>query len=227
MAVMILSGLVWKAGTEVITLSNNARVTAEIGALNRGLDAFALQFGEYPPDFHDPVDAWKFLKQRFPKCPSDKYPCLCGYSPASALYFWLAGPNGRGFSANPINPFDNGASRIGPFFKFAPDQLKKVDGLMLYYPPRGIKGSPYVYFRAGAKGYDGHSGWPPVLPYRNSKDGSWINPNTYQILSPGSDGKYGSGNHFPIGDDSDDASLDDMANFTQGDTMGQAKPKPP
>ena len=50
-------------------------------------------------------------------------------------------------------------------------------------------------------------------------------PNTYQILSPGADGKYGNGCRFPSGIDYDDANYDDMANFTRGDTMGQAMPK--
>ena len=169
----------------------------------------------------------KFLKRRFPKCPCQKYPDFFSYSPAAALYFWLGGPNGRGFSADPANPFGNGGARIGPFFKFTADQLKRVDGVMQYYPPRGIDGSPYIYFRGGVKGYDGHPGWLCAKPYRKSSDGSWINRDSYQILCPGADGQFGSGNHYPDGSDYDDANLDDIANFTQGDTMQQAKPKSP
>jgi hypothetical protein len=225
MAVMVMAGLAWKGSKCVINHCNNSRVTAELGALDRALMDFAEQFGDFPPDFHDTVAVWKFLKGRFPKCPQTKYPDMCGQSPASALYFWLAGPDGRGFSANPLDPFGGGRSRIGPFYKFVPEQLKKVDGIMQYCPPRGIDGSPYVYFRGGLTGYDGHIGWETARPYRNSKDGSWINPQTYQILSPGADGKYGVGFHFPSGIDYNDANLDDMANFTRGDTMGQAKPK--
>jgi type II secretory pathway pseudopilin PulG len=227
MAVMVLAGLAWKGATSAVNVANNSRVTAEIGKMNEALEAFALRFGEYPPDFHDTVAVWKFLKRRFPECPWQRYPSFCGHSPASALYFWLGGPDGRGFSTNPANPFDNCAARIGPFFRFTPDQLKRVDGIMQYYPPRGIDGAPYLYFRGGPKGYDGHPGCPPVRPYRNSKDGKWIYPDSYQILSPGADGEYGSGNHFPGGVDYDDANLDDMASFSQGETMGQAKPKGP
>jgi hypothetical protein len=100
-----------------------------------------------------------------------------------------------------------------------------VDGLIEYCPPRGIEGAPYLYFRGGLKGYDGHIGWGTARPYRNSKDGSWINSTKYQILSPGSDGVYGRGCRFPSGVDYDTANLDDMANFTRGDTMRQAMPK--
>jgi Tfp pilus assembly protein PilE len=225
-AIMIMATLGWKAATTAIKYSNNARTTAEIGAMSKGLEDFAIQFGDYPPDFHDSAAVWKFLKTRFPECPHYKYPInLCDYGPESALYFWLAGPNGQGFSANPANPFAKGGDRIGPFFKFIPDQLKMVDGCMQYFPPRGIDGSPYVYFRGGPKGYDGHPGWPPVHPYRDSKRGGWIYGDKFQILSPGSDGKYGAGNHFPDGPDYDEANLDDIANFSQGDTLGDARPK--
>jgi hypothetical protein len=224
-ALMIMASVAWKAGTSVIDRCNNSRVTAEIGALDRALVDFATEFGDYPPDFHDTIAVWKFLRGRFPKCPQSKYPDMCGQNPASALYFWLAGPNGRGFSTNPADPFGDGKSRVGPFFKFVPEQLKNVDGLMQYYPPRGIDGSPYVYFRGGLKGYDSHPGWSPARPYRNSTDGAWIYAKTYQILSPGTDGKYGSGSRFPGGVDYDAANLDDMSNFSRGDTMGQAKPK--
>jgi hypothetical protein len=227
MALMFLAGVGWKAATATIINVNNSRISAEMGMLGQGLDEFALRFGEYPPDFHDPIAVTKFLKRRFPKCPCQKYPDFFSYSPAAALYFWLGGPNGRGFSADPANPFGNGGARIGPFFKFTADQLKRVDGVMQYYPPRGIDGSPYIYFRGGVKGYDGHPGWLCAKPYRKSSDGSWINRDSYQILCPGADGQFGSGNHYPDGSDYDDANLDDIANFTQGDTMQQAKPKSP
>jgi hypothetical protein len=224
MAMMVIASLAWKGSTGIINCCTNSRVTAELGGLDRALVDFAVAFGDFPPDFHDSTAVWKFLRGRFPKCPQAKYPDMCSQSPASALYFWLAGPDGQGYSANPANPFGKGGRRIGPFYRFVPEQLKCVDGVVQYYPPRGINGSPYVYFR-GVKGYDGHPGWGTAHPYRSSKDGSWINPDTYQILSPGVDGTFGQGFHFPGGADYDDANLDDMANFTHGDTMGRAQPK--
>ena len=150
-ALMILASVVWKAGTTVIDRCNNSRVTAEIGALDRALVEFATQFGDYPPDFHDTVAVWKFLKKRFPKCPQEKYPDMCGYNPASALYFWLAGPDGRGFSTNPANPFGNGDRADRAILQIRAGAVEGVDGLMQYYPPRGIDGSPYIYFRGGSE----------------------------------------------------------------------------
>ena len=65
----------------------------------------------------------------------------------------------------------------------------------------------------------------PAKPYRDSVAGKWINPDTYQILSPGNDGKYGAGNHYPGGPDYDEANLDDITSFSRGETLGQAIPK--
>ena len=224
-ATLFIASLGWEAGTTAISCANNARMAVEMSKINESLDAFCMTFGSYPPDFHDTAAVVAFFKREFPSCPQTNYPVLTRYSPASALYFWLGGPNGNGFSANPKNPFDDGKGRIGPFFQFNPDQLKMVDGVMQYFPPRGLNGSPYVYFCGGAKGYNDNPGWPPAQPYRNSKDGSWINPKTYQVLCPGNDGKFGHGCHYPNGEDYDEANFDDLTSFSRGDTMKQEMPQ--
>lgn len=73
-------------------------------------------------------------------------------------------------------------------------------------------------------GYDGHPGYPPAKPYCCSSDGKWINADSFQIISPGRDGKFGSGNHFPAGRDYDYANFDDIANFSNGTTMQRSMP---
>jgi hypothetical protein len=224
MAMLILSSVVWKAGTAAIGWANNARMATEVARLSKAMDDFCAQFGEYPPDFHDQMAVWRFLKKKFPNCPHQKYPIMADYSPASALYFWLAGPKGRGFSTNPANPFDDSIERIGPFFKFDKERLKVVDDVMQYLPPRG-SGDPYVYFRGGSKGYDGHPGWSSARPYRDSVRFEWIEPNRFQILCPGNDGKLGSGCHFPGGTDYDAANFDDITSFSRGETLGSSIPK--
>ena len=142
MAMMILAGAGYKASRCVVDHLTSSRMGMELAGLDRAMLDFAARFGDFPPDFHDTIATWRFLKGRFPQCPQQKYPDMCGQSPATALYFWLAGPEGRGFSADPKDPFGEGKTRIGPFYKFAPDRLKKVDGLVQYFPPRGIDGSP-------------------------------------------------------------------------------------
>jgi hypothetical protein len=225
LSTLILGTFAFKAAMKTFHWANNSRISVEMSQLDKALEAFRTQFGEYPPDMHDQVLVWKFLKAKFPKCPREKYPIFANHSPASALYFWLGGPNGRGFSANAANPFDNGKNRIGPFFKFDPERVKLVDEVMQYFPPRSKGGSPYVYFRPGAKGYDGHPGWGLARPYRDSIAGKWIEPEKYQIICPGNDEQFGTGNHYPRGQDYDDANQDDMTSFSRGETLGSAIPK--
>lgn len=221
----VIAGVVLTGGMKVVALASNILIVWEIAQLNDAVEDFALQFGEPPPDFHDQAEVVKFMQGHFPQCPPQNYPTFAGQSPASALYFWLAGPNGRGFSTDPTNPFGNGVRRIGPFIHFADNRLKKKDGVIQYFPPHVTSGgAPYVYFRAGAKGYQGNCGYPPARPYRDSETGRWINADSFQILCPGQDGVYGAGNHFPGGADYDKFNLDDIANFSQSGTMRQAMP---
>jgi hypothetical protein len=222
--VMAVTALAWKIGKETIHSADRSKVIAEITKFNEAFDNFCLRFGELPPDFHDQTATLNFLKRRFPKCPPKNYPDLSCQSPASALYFWLAGPKGLGFSTNPLNPFETkGTARIGPFFKFDKDRVHEVDDAMQYFPIRREEGGePYVYFRGGPKGYDRHPGWNSAMPYRNSNTGKWINPDTFQLLCAGCDGKFGSGRLYPRGSDYDEYNYDDLANFTDGNTMRQS-----
>ena len=52
----------------------------------------------------------------------------------------------------------------------------------------------------------------------------WVNPTSYQLFSPGRDGKYGSGVQYPSGTDYDAQRQDDMSNFTTGATLGDDMP---
>jgi hypothetical protein len=227
MAMLIMGSLVWKTATTVLGWANSARMSLEVSQISQGLDAFCAHFNDYPPDFHDQIIVWKFMKAHFPKCPKEKYPDFASQSPATALYFWLGGPNGMGFSANPENPFDDNKHRIGPFFKFDRSRLKLVDDpdVRIYLPPGSKTGVPYLYFRGGTKGYDGSQGWEESMPYRSSVDFQWVEPGKYQLLCPGNDGKYGAGNHYPGGTDYDAANMDDITSFSQGETLGRQIPK--
>jgi hypothetical protein len=221
----VIAGILVAGGVKIVSVAGNILTVWELAQLNDAIEDFAVQFGEYPPDFHDPADAVRFMQQHFPKCPATNYPNFVGQSPASALYFWLAGPDGRGYSTDPVNPFGNGVRRISPFIHFADNRLKKKGNVTQYYPPQAPPGgAPYVYFRAGMKGYQGNSGYAPARPYRDSQTGQWINADSFQILSPGQDGVFGSGNHFPAGSDYDTHNRDDIANFSRGGTMQQAIP---
>ena len=130
-----------------------------------------------------------------------------------------------GFSADPKNPFDTtNESRIGPFFDFDPKRLQDEHGLPVYLPPNKISQSdPYVYFRPDSKG-EYHGAWKNCRPCRDSAHGGWMCPKSYQLFSPGLDGKYGSGVQYPSGTEYDAQRQDDMSNFTNGATLGDDMP---
>ena len=146
---------------------------------------------------------------------------LNNMSPATALVFWLGGmPDAQGklsgFSQNPADPFESPAttpSRIGPFFDFDPGHLSHNS----YYAPPVTAGSgqPYIYLRAelgqtepkreyfiynGGTSYTfkqgGSSG---AKPYWDQRNMGWINPDSFQILFCGQDGKFGKENIYPTG----------------------------
>ncbi len=158
-------------------------------------------------------------------------------SPVSALTFWLGGQplwkNGtyptstatpitgfNGFSANPLNPFDNSTSRIQPFYDFNLNCLYFYNnpgvggpqGLAVWpsraYDSSNNPTSPIVYFRSNSSTYfqDGSATAPkscnlvfPAIDTRlSSKDTagnftslSWVNPQSIQIFSSGMDLTYG------------------------------------
>ena len=94
-----------------------------------------------------------------------------------------------GFSADPKNPFDTtNESRIGPFFDFDPVRLRYDGGLPVYLPQNNNSESdPFVYFRADSKG-EYRGAWKNCRPCRDSRNGEWMNPSSFQLFFPGNDG---------------------------------------
>ena len=190
-----------------------------------------LGHGQYPPSStDDPEAVEQFLAKAFPHYHGglpEKYKNL---DAASSLVFWLGGMTDQdgkliGFSADPKNPFDTtNESRIGPFFDFDPKLLRDEGGVLVYLPPNNNDQSdPYVYFRPDSKG-EYFSAWKNCRPCRDSIHGGWMNPKSYQLFSPGLDGKYGSGVQYPSGTDYDAQRMDDMGNFTNGATLADDMP---
>jgi type II secretion system protein G len=117
--------------------------------------------------------------------------------------------------------------------------------LYQYFPPNGkdtTSGSysPYVYFKAVPVPPGSSATVYPIdpavlktvgnaLPYLDAKSTTnpqaFVNPQSYQLLCPGLDGKYGktqSGQplFYPTGTNYDPVNgIDDMTNFTQGATV--------
>jgi general secretion pathway protein G len=155
------------------------------------------------------------------------------------LVFFLGGiPNGSGppgclgFSADPSNPTAPGAPRRGPFFEFKSNRLVAGAGGFYSYKDPFNKNQFYAYFNAGKvtgdylrygkllnplTGTQLGSDCPsiPQGPYFQPS-GQFYNPNGFQIISAGADGKFGSGGLLdPNVGSTDQNGRDDFANFSR------------
>jgi hypothetical protein len=214
-------------------------VTSEVAALDVALHAYQERFGEFPPDGSDPAAVTRHLARVFPKS-KDRLPIAI--NPSTALAFWLGGvpevsPDGRptgrlcGFSSNPLHPFeDNRAQplRIGPFFAFDPARL--IPGAYAYYPDNGhpagpADNQPFIYFAAQGGSYSKSASWGNCRPFLDTRlANAYVNPTSFQILSPGRSGKYGTGRNYPSGSDYDADNYDEITNFTRGATLKSDMP---
>jgi prepilin-type N-terminal cleavage/methylation domain-containing protein len=134
-----------------------------------------------------------------------------------ALVFWLGGipsaptaaPGCLGFNSNPANPgYQVGATYRQTYFQFNSGRLVRGANNFLSYLDGYNTGQPYLYFSSYRAGNDYNPDTnilPPIplistvtnlpLPVYPYKDGSgkFINPNGYQVISAGKDGKFGWG----------------------------------
>lgn len=130
----------------------------------------------------------------------------------------------QGFSYNPTNPAAPGGSkRHGPYFTFQTNRLVPLnptinataspfpvymDAWQVKNRPYGLKpghpqGWPYAYFSSNGYNNTGYTQGAlgalkdcqsiGATPYFTTT-GQYINPNTYQIISAGKDGQFGTGN---------------------------------
>jgi hypothetical protein len=209
------------------------RIEMEMRQLAIALEDFRTKVGngQYPPDSADDPEAVKqFLANAFPQYHGglpEKYKSL---DAASSLVFWLGGMTDKdgkpiGFSVDQKNPFDTAnPSRITPPFDFDVKRLRYDSGLPVYLPlGNDAQSDPYVYFRADAKG-EYRGAWKNCRPCRESSNGGWVSPKSYQIFNPGLDGKYGCGVQYPSGTDYDAQRKDDMSSFSNGLTLGDDMP---
>ena len=165
----------------------------EVEALAMAVQQYAFTYGAYPPDFTsgDPRgELDRHLAQCFPNRDAElDVPFLLDeLGPHNALAFWL-----HGFSPDPKRPI-RGWGRRRILFAFDPGRLSLVDE---YFPSSCP--APYVYFRSDTYEKAKYVSKPnlgtawPYFSKRPSKMGShaFVEPNSFQIISAGSDGVYG------------------------------------
>jgi prepilin-type N-terminal cleavage/methylation domain-containing protein len=152
------------------------------------------------------------------------------------LVFYLGGINNQGFSYNNANPQPIPGQRTkGPYFTFQTSRLV-VDptniiapGFPVYIDPWQTKsgpyyatlgGSPYAYFSSYGinNNYATTADSYGALPYfiiGTSNPVQFTNPNTYQIISAGKNGVFGSSGWTPAGGvPIGQPGADDQANFS-------------
>lgn len=148
-------------------------VTMELNQLSQAMEAFKLEFNDYPPDFTDPVPFQAFMRKAFPRNTRQMdYTVSTSWfqsppwtppggkvdprtlDPAEALVFWLSA-----IKKNPRDPMDidnkhpntnyviDGAGEPVAFFEF--DETRLIDLDDDGWPEYASKHSPeapYVYF---------------------------------------------------------------------------------
>jgi hypothetical protein len=152
------------------------------------------------------------------------------------LVFFLGGipdrsgvvANCLGFSKDPRNPAQWHGDRIMPMFEFEASRLVTIHGnrFYSYLDPHALK--PFAYFSSFKKrnGYNpqGTTDCPTlgVWPYAAGLNPTqYLNPNTFQLISAGADGRFGQGTVLPDGrtwtpataDRIDADGRDDQSNF--------------
>jgi len=125
--------------------------------------------------------------------------------PAETLVFFLGGLNGtEGWSPNPLDPVIGAGTRVAPFFEFNSDRMSVgQSGFPVYRDPYN-PGRPYLYFTSYRSGndyseYDLYKGGgdlvrafaDPSTYNSTTQQFKFINPNSFQIISAGRDGKFG------------------------------------
>lgn len=232
--IAVLGSIVTAAAFRAIDAAKRARIKLEIDGMATAMIAYKDKYGSYPPNFNDPTAVQIHFARAFPRLQETP---PTGLSAAEALVFCL-----NGFSQDPTRPF-TGAGNRTPIYDFEPTRLRvtrTLGGQNIYaYIPQEGQDTPFVYFDvsrltststtlvpsyAGA-GSTTMPGTGTARPYRaepsttTTQPNPYANPKSFQIISAGLDGHFGSGataGVFPTGTDYSPEDMDNLTNFATG-----------
>ncbi len=135
--------------------------------------------------------------------------CLVFYLGGIPTAPGLAGFSPQGFSTNNMNPAMPGGKRKGPYYTFQVARLVPLTSynpaaspFPVYLDPWQVKigPKPYAYFSSNGIN-NGYTGADCVsigaAPYFITGTTQFTNPNTYQIISAGKDGVFGTAGWIP------------------------------
>jgi prepilin-type N-terminal cleavage/methylation domain-containing protein len=226
MLVTLLMAALFKARA----LGEDLECRKDISELHKAVAAFCTdpRLGAlgYMPSKFDPsggdAASQNYILRLFPRIDSPSLGGSAQLEGHQCLVFFLAGPNGNGFSTNPRNPLDNGADRIGPFFDFKQTRLTNFNGSPYKsYLDRYGK-MPIAYFSA--------TQWSAAqyIPNQYGNDNASLgvqayvgqNTTTWQLISAGRNAQFGTSGAtwtpltsttvYPSGS----AGYDDVTNFS-------------
>ncbi|MCB9873931.1 MAG: type II secretion system protein [Planctomycetaceae bacterium] len=188
----VLAAILVPALASAIRKSKVGAVAMELNQLSQAMEAFKLEFSDYPPDFTDPVAFQAFMRKAFPRNTREMdYTLATSWfqsppwtppggkvdprtlDPAESLVFWLSA-----IKKNPRDPLEidnkhpntnyviDGAGEPVAFFEFDETRLIDLDndGWPEYASAHSPE-SPYVYFdgRLSAGAYTYQSSQYPKI----------------------------------------------------------------
>lgn len=230
--------------------TRESRVVTDIKSLENALADFKANFGDYPPSritLYANAEGWnsdrrsKAIVRRFwpffdfndpayPESFFEKDETKKSLNGSECLVFFLGGVSDEkagliGFFKNPAKPFSPAASsRLGPFFEFDRARLTDINnnGLWEYADSFPDREKPFVYYSAyDGRGYNANDKTFGLAPYQKPDGEAW-EPKSFQIISPGKDGEYGTGGVYdPKAVNKDliekrKAERDNITNFSSG-----------
>jgi len=229
--IAVLGALVSAGVFKILEAIPKTTTTQELSQLTIAVENFKLKYGMYPPSaIVLPPPAGSASATYLSRIWSRIDFAQCSWGGAGTLegdqclVYFLQGPTGDGWSTKPQNPTQAGGTRILPFFNFKQERLYKRGGSDFYsykdpYVNVPSKDKPYAFF-SSSPGYANDC--PSLIsggPY--TKNGKFMNPTSFQIISAGRDQTFGSGGVWAPNNNLGDVGFDDQSNFSS-DFLGVA-----
>jgi len=237
--ISVLMGILLPAIQRVREGAKRAQAMSDIGQLSTGVSNFMSTQNCPPPPANINIapsasgNDLAYLKRVWPRLAMGNVPSLGNLDGNRSLQFFLGGPGFTGFSDSSSNPFAGAKSAVS--FDFPLNRIKSINGIGYFVDPWD---TPYFYM-SSYKGND-YNHWGnctqqtnnPDFPSKSSTkfisqtvtpltDGTnkYVNQNTFQILSAGSNRWIGAGGAWTPGNATYapySNGGDDLSNFHSG-----------